>query len=447
MFFLDCEGDLSHVAADKPCRGVGKKMASKEVIGECEDPSVEVRVIGEPIGKGLFALKNFKAGEVIFEERPLVSCQFLWNAAYGYLACDYCMRPLETAEENACRLAQNPHLSLPYPECCDTKKDSLIECPQCDASYCSRECRASAWNQYHETLCLQSFTPDPSHPLVMLQEAWKWWGLQPDSNHSQGSTSQKRIRSSDGEQMHYPPETACIMLLARIIATVLQAADKEGATALFMQFCHRTVNEEEEIAHKLLGAEFHDQLEALRDLMEKALGAPEVRHWLTPEGFRSLVALVGTNGQGIGTSPLSRWVRNCDALEISAEEREKLDQLIDNIYDQLDKEAGGFLNNEGSGLYPLQSACNHSCDPNAMPTFPYNNFHLVMTAVKDIAAGEEICVSYLDECNLSRSRHSRINILRENYLFTCRCTKCNEQSGDPDVTSDEDMEEEEEEDQ
>lgn len=52
---------------------------------------------------------------------------------------DYCIfffleRPLETAEENACRLAQNPHLSLPYPECCDTKKDSLIECPQCDVS-------------------------------------------------------------------------------------------------------------------------------------------------------------------------------------------------------------------------------------------------------------------------------------------------------------------------
>lgn len=62
-----------------------------------------------------------------------------------------------------------------------------------------------------------------------------------------------------------------------------------------------------------------------------------ILQWLTPEGFRSLVALVGTNGQGIGTSPLSRWVRNCDAVEISTEEREKLDQLIDNIYDQLDK--------------------------------------------------------------------------------------------------------------
>lgn len=78
--------------------------------------------------------------------------------------------------------------------------------------------------------------------------------------------------------MHYPPETACILLLARIIATVRQASDKEGATALFMQFCHRTVNEEEEIAHKLLGEEFQDQLETLRALMEKSVMAPEIQH-------------------------------------------------------------------------------------------------------------------------------------------------------------------------
>ncbi|XP_076044541.1 SET and MYND domain containing, class 5 isoform X2 [Oratosquilla oratoria] len=393
-------------------------MASLQDSTDSEDSGVEVRIIGEPIGKGLFATKSFKEGEVIFEERPLVSCQFLWNAAYGYLACDFCLRPLETADENARRLTQNPKLVLPYPECCDTRKESVIECPQCDASYCSQDCKDSAWNQYHKTLCLYSFTPEPSHPLVVLQEAWK--------------------------HMHYPPETACIMLLARIMSTVIQATDKEGATMLFMQFCHRTVNEEEEIAHKLLGEEFHGQLEMLRSIMEKALGYEEVRHWLTSEGFRSLVALVGTNGQGIGTSPLSRWVRNCDMLDISKEEKEKLDQFIDDVYEQLDKEAGGFLNNEGSGLYPLQSSCNHSCSPNAMPTFPYNNFQLVMTAVKDINVGEEICVSYLDECNLVRSRHSRIKMLRENYLFTCRCTKCESQVDDSDITSEEEMDDEEE---
>lgn len=43
-------------------------------------------------GKGLFAVKPLKAGDVIFEESPLVCCQFAWNATYGYLACDFCMR-------------------------------------------------------------------------------------------------------------------------------------------------------------------------------------------------------------------------------------------------------------------------------------------------------------------------------------------------------------------
>lgn len=43
-------------------------------------------------GKGLFAKKNFKAGDVIFEEDPLVCCQFAWNEQYGYAACDHCMR-------------------------------------------------------------------------------------------------------------------------------------------------------------------------------------------------------------------------------------------------------------------------------------------------------------------------------------------------------------------
>lgn len=394
-------------------------MAHREDSVDLDDSGVEVRVIGDPIGKGLFATRSYKEGEVIFEERPLVSCQFLWNAAYGYLACDYCMRPLETAEENARRLAQSATLTLPYPECCDSETESMIECPNCDASYCCKDCQDSAWSQYHNILCVRSFTPDPAHPLVLLQEAWK--------------------------HMHYPPETACILLLARILATVRQAEDKEGAIALFMQFCHRTVNEEEEIAHKLLGTEFSAQLEALRGIMERALGASEVQHWLTPEGFRSLVALVGTNGQGIGTSPLSRWVRNCDNLEVPKEEKVKVDKFIDDLYEQLEKEAGGFLNNEGSGLYPLQSSCNHSCSPNAMPNFPYNNFHLVMTTVKDIAQGDEICVSYLDECSLERSRHSRHKTLRENYLFTCHCVKCQSQANDADVTSEEEMDDDDEE--
>nr|CAD7401676.1 unnamed protein product [Timema poppensis] len=370
-------------------------------------------------GKGLFATQCFNAGDIIFEERPLVCCQFSWNGAYRYAACDFCMRPLESTEENARRLTGKKDLVLPYPECCPTDKKSHIQCKQCSVRYCCADCRDAAWSQYHKTLCTQSRTRDPSHPLEQLNDTWK--------------------------QMHYPPETATIMLVARMIANVRQAEDQEGAFRLFMQFCHKTKNEEEEFVHKLLGKPFSDQLQMLREQINHALYADCVQQWLTPEGFLSLVALVGTNGQGVGTSPISEWVKNASALELPEEEKKKLDKFIENLYDELSKEAGTFLNSEGTALYSLQSACNHSCDANAEVAFPYSNFQLVMRATKDITPGDEICVSYVSECVLDRSRHTRHKILSQHYLFACRCTKCESQVEDPDVTSEEESDESSEE--
>lgn len=77
--------------------------------------------------------------------------------------------------------------------------------------------------------------------------------------------------------------------------------------------------------------------------------------------------------------------------------------------------AGEFLNNEGSGLYFLQSKINHSCVPNAESTFPYSNDIVVLKAIKAIQPGEEICISYIDECQLDRSRHSRQKV----YNISC----------------------------
>lgn len=59
--------------------------------------------------------------------------------------------------------------------------------------------------------------------------------------------------------------------------------------------------------------------------------------WFTPDGFRSLLALVGTNGQGIGTSAFSRWVKNVSALDLPKDERIYIDKLIDRIYDDMEE--------------------------------------------------------------------------------------------------------------
>jgi len=378
---------------------------------------VEIRDIPSK-GRALYASRDFSPDCILFEEKPLVSSQFLWNTLYNYKACDHCMQPLETAEENVQRLSNNPSISLPLPECCSTDKTRHVTCPQCNVGYCSKDCRDVAFGQYHQTLCINE-SQNSVHPLIRLQEAWR--------------------------NCHFPPETASVMLIARMIATVKQAADKESVLAKLSYFCQTTINEEQEIVHKLLGQNFLSQIDMLRELLSEALYDENLGKWFTPAGFRSLLALIGTNGQGIGTSPLSVWVHNCENLDQMEQEKEKIDELIDKIYEGIENFSGSFINSEGSGLYSLQSAINHSCIPNAEVTFPHNNFTVVVKALSDIKEGTEICISYLDECMLERSRHSRHKMLRENYLFSCSCEKCHSEVDELDETSEEDEEDDEEE--
>ncbi|CAH1173460.1 unnamed protein product [Phaedon cochleariae] len=378
--------------------------------------SYEVRYSDSAKGRGLFSKTKLLCDTTILEEDPLVSCQFQWNAAYQYLACDHCLRPLETAQENATRLT-GKMVELPHPECCCTDKSRFSSCPSCGLQYCSTECREEAYNQYHRILCTQTTDKNSSHPLEQLNEAWK--------------------------QLHYPPETSTIFLVVRLLARILQAPNREAAIAQTLQFCHHTVNEDADLAHKLLGEKFAGQLSLLHNLLVAAVPHEGIEQFLTFEGFQSLLALIGTNGQGLGTSAISQWVKNTGTLPISQEERENLDSFVDNLYIQMDSNVGEFLNNEGVALYALQSACNHSCSPNAEPRFEHNNHRLSLVATRDIEEGEEIFISYLDECILGRSRHSRRKELVSNYLFECHCSKCEAEADEPDVTSEEDDDAEE----
>ncbi|XP_076103229.1 protein-lysine N-trimethyltransferase SMYD5-like [Mytilus galloprovincialis] len=381
--------------------------------------NVEIQLIDELKGKGLFAKKNINKGDVIFEETPIVSTQFLWNELYKYKACEYCMKSLETAEEQARRLSTNPHLSLPHPECDITDQSPYVDCPGCQVTYCCELCRKKALDEYHQVLCMgpSRLSEDNDHPLARLQETWR--------------------------NIHYPPETSSIMLIVKMVALVKQAKDKSTVLQKFSQFVKNTVNEEDEIVHKLLGKQFQEQLELLRQMTADFIFEENVSQWFTPEGFRSLFALIGTNGQGIGSSSISVWVKNCEDLAIPDEEKEQLDAFIDQLYEDMDKVSGTFLDCEGSGLYLLQSTCNHSCIPNAEITFPNNNHKLVLVAKENISQGEEICTCYLSECDVSRSRHSRQKFLKENYLFTCGCVKCLSEADQADVTSEEEEEDEE----
>ncbi|KAI5740179.1 hypothetical protein M8J76_001256 [Diaphorina citri] len=362
-----------------------------------------VQFISELKGRGLFAKKAYKKGDLIFEEKPLVCAQFSWNTAYGYLACEYCMRPLETAEENARRLSGGTVPELQFPECSPTDKSSHVKCQQCQVKYCSESCRSEAWDQYHRTIC----HTDDTSPFAMLEEAWK--------------------------HMHYPPESCTIMLLARIFALVEQSEQKEALFNSFSQFCSRSTEDCTTLEDKL-GPEYGGRLEHLRELMALCFpNATVTSAWLSQVGFQWLFNMVAVNGQGVGTSVFSQWVENVTS---SKQDSKEVDAQIDAIYEKLMNHSGcEFLNNEGSALYKLQSSSNHSCVPNAEIKFPYSNFVLNMVATRDIASGDEICISYMDEDLLERGREKRNNYLRSNYYFTCTCDKCHSQIGDPESES------------
>lgn len=162
------------------------------------------------------------------------------------------MRPLESAEENARRLTGKPNITLPYPECCEVEKSKITECNDCGIKYCSEECKIIAYQRYHRTLCLQSRERNDCHPLVRLNETWK--------------------------QIQYPPETSTIMLLARMVALVLQCEHKQELLSTFSQFCNRSVNDTYEITHNLLGVKFINQIELLREMTEQALENEWTQH-------------------------------------------------------------------------------------------------------------------------------------------------------------------------
>ena len=81
---------------------------------------------------------------------------------------------------------------------------------------------------------------------------------------------------------------------------------------------------------------------------------------------------------------------------------------------------------DGTAFYTLVCKVNHSCDPNAFVRYAMYHEHGIvaeMQLTKDIDAGEELTISYIDE---SCSYEKRRKLLRD-YGFSCKCVKCCQQ--------------------
>ncbi|KAI3393447.1 hypothetical protein diail_4243 [Diaporthe ilicicola] len=84
----------------------------------------------------------------------------------------------------------------------------------------------------------------------------------------------------------------------------------------------------------------------------------------------------------------------------------------------LDDEGCEFF---GWGVWPSASYFNHNCDPNTDKERVGRTW--VFRAKRDIAAGEEICISYLGR-DMSILREERNALLKKTWGFDCVCQRC-----------------------
>ncbi|KAL3496177.1 hypothetical protein BJX62DRAFT_232681 [Aspergillus germanicus] len=79
----------------------------------------------------------------------------------------------------------------------------------------------------------------------------------------------------------------------------------------------------------------------------------------------------------------------------------------------------------GAAVYPRASIANHSCCPNIIHK-PDKTARMVFTAGRDIAAGEECCISYFDMTQYVSLSERRAH-LSGLFRFKCGCPRCTEE--------------------
>ncbi|KAI3340842.1 hypothetical protein F4824DRAFT_497140 [Ustulina deusta] len=109
--------------------------------------------------------------------------------------------------------------------------------------------------------------------------------------------------------------------------------------------------------------------------------------------------------------------QNPDGSYFSEEEQEEFLRLLLAI----DTNCFATEGSNESALFPRASRFNHSCDPNMLYESSVEGYSWTGTAVRDVAKGEELLISYMPNHSRKKDREREA---RENWGFTCDCPRC-----------------------
>jgi len=142
----------------------------------------------------------------------------------------------------------------------------------------------------------------------------------------------------------------------------------------------------------------------------------------TPAAYATIVGAFERRNCALQVaSPVEAYFLAIDAMD-EGEAKAAVTAVTAPLLDALDEAYSTPC--EGTGLFPLQATLNHSCEPNVTllkeEGLEERDGRVVARLTRNVAAGEELCNSYVDT-SLPVKRRRRE--LRE-YGFECDCPKC-----------------------
>lgn len=157
---------------------------------------------------------------------------------------------------------------------------------------------------------------------------------------------------------------------------------------------------------------------ALKSLTAKELGGEDTAPWepLEEERQARLLMLHAGELEGPGEAAAAIAKRFAPRLKQAAKLEQLLQAWVHNAFDYSDDPPG-------YATYFFPSFMSHSCFPSAFWHYGDNDAY-VLRARRDIAVGDEVTVSYLDEYAMLSHRAERRWDLWETKQFWCACERC-----------------------
>eukprot|EP00743_Colponemidia_sp_Colp-15_P005501 GILK01005916.1.p1 GENE.GILK01005916.1~~GILK01005916.1.p1 ORF type:complete len:457 (-),score=81.57 GILK01005916.1:92-1462(-) len=435
-------------------------MAASKFVEQCnaqyyerftQEFPVSVKFIDPVKGKGVFVHQAFQEDDVILTERPMAAMQHLENQKES-LCCFNCFRFLGSFETQLRHYLQGRAIFTTLPGVTETEShlSDIFPCPQkCDAVFCSQACFEDAFADYHNLTCTKSLPWN--HPLVEFKTLCH--------------------------------ETNEIFLLgAKVYAKIINEFERNGhdmekAMAPYKVFHSQLWWEVVQVPDDVPATEVITFQRSLKHLISQAFDLLKESMWQPSYDalfdfifFSRLIGAFEMNNVSVEIpSPLNEYIKRIKSLPLAEreahlkalepllliarrmkeekeneaenedeedEEEEAQDDHTDEASDGEVTETAQGENNtdeeevedpdctlfpimEGTGLYMMVGAMNHSCKPNTYVDYK-SDCTLHLRAVRALEPEEELCISYIDQDDTITARHKD---LRE-YGFQCRCSKC-----------------------